>query len=137
MTIQLLLAMAGDIESNPVPINDDSEFCDVAICHFNIRSLKPTVDNVFYKMEIIRHEITPRYQIITLSETWLNDSDCLNDFGIDGFQKPFIKNRDTLGGGVLWWVANSIAVERRSDLETPQTEIIWLEVRANVNKFLL
>ena len=93
MTIQLLLAMAGDIESNPGPINDDSEFCDVAICHINIRSLKPTVDNVFYKMEIIRHEIAPRYQIITLSETWLNDSDCLNDFGIDGFQKPFINKR--------------------------------------------
>ena len=57
--------------------------------------------------------------------------------GIDGFQKPFIKNRDSLGGGVLCWVANCIAAKRRADLETPQTEIIWLEVSANVNKFLL
>ena len=64
----------------------------------NIRSLKPKVDGIYYKMEIIRHEIAVNYNIITLSETWLNDSDDIDNFAINGYQKPFFRSKDHIGG---------------------------------------
>ena len=99
--IFLLLVLAGDIETNPGPNTDQDEFCNLSICHINIRSLKAKLNYILYKMEMIRHDTAPKYSIITLSETWLNDSDDLDDFSIDGFQRPFVRNRVSLGGGVL------------------------------------
>ena len=88
-------------------------------------------------MELIRHELSKKFNIITISETWLSDTDNLNDFLIDGFQQPFVLNRPTRAGGVLCWVRNNIAAKRRSDLENNQTEALWLEIRSSNNKFLL
>ena len=34
-------------------------------------------------------------------------------------------------------MVNNIAARSRTDLEIPQMETIWLEVRANISKFLL
>ena len=85
----------------------------------------------------IRHDTAPKYNIITLSETWLNDSDDFDNFAIDGFQRPFVRNRVSLGGGVLCWVADNIAVQRRADLEVNEIEVMWLEIRENVHKFLI
>ena len=73
LLISLLLALAGDVESNPGPSTDQDEFCNLSICHINIRSLKPKLNDTVYKMEMIRHDIAPKYNIITLSETWIND----------------------------------------------------------------
>ena len=33
-------SMAGDIETNPGPVSDNAAFCDLAVCHINIRTLK-------------------------------------------------------------------------------------------------
>ena len=137
MVILLLLMSAGDIETNPEPSPGQEEYSNVSICHINIRSLKPKLDGILYKMEMIRHNIALKYNIITLSETWLNDSDDLDNFRIDGYQKPFIQNRVHTGGGVLCWVADNIAAQRRLDLEVNEIEALWLEVRENVHKFLL
>ena len=137
MIILLLLVLAGDIETNPGPSSDREESNNISICHINIRSLKPKFDGILYKMEMIRHDIAQYYNIITLSETWLNDSDDLDNFRIDGYQKPFFRNRDQIGGGVLCWVADNIAAQRRLDLEVNEIEALWLEVRENVHKFLL
>ena len=74
---------------------------------------------------------------LELSETWLNDSDNLDDFVINGFQRLFVRNRVGLGGDVLCWVSDNIAVQRRSDLEVNKIEAMWLEIRENVHKFLM
>ena len=94
-------------------------------------------NNVCLNMELIRHEIAPVFNIITISETWLKDHDNINDFLINGFQDPFILNRDSPGGGVLCWVADDIASKRLYEFELPGLEAIWLEIRINNNKFLL
>ena len=133
LVIFLLLVLAGDIETNPRPNTDQDEFCNISICHINIRSLKPKLNDILYKMEMIRHETAPKYNIITLSE----NPDDFDDFAIDGFQRPFIRNRVSLGGGVLCWVADNIAVQRRADLEVNEIEVMWLEIRENVHKFLM
>ena len=137
LVIHLLIMLAGDVETNPGPRTDQEEYSNLSICHINIRSLKPKLDGILYKMETIRHDVAFKYNVITLSETWLKDSDDIEDFTINGYQKPFIRNRVQTGGGVLCWVTDNIAAQRRFDLEVNEIEAMWLEVRENIHKFLL
>ena len=63
-----------------------------------------------------------------------------NDFlSLPNFQDPFRRDRDNDSGfgGVLAWVSNDIAAKRRKDLEIQNLEVMWLEIRAHNNKFLL
>ena len=131
--------ISWDIESNPGPsvANLENVTSYISLCHLNARSLKAKFEGTNIMMELIRHDLSKTFNIITVSETWLSDSDDLNDFLINGFQRPFVLNRPTRAGGVLCWVRNNIAAKRRQDLETHQTEALWLEIRVGNNKFLL
>ena len=127
--IQSLLLLAGDIHSNPGP-----QGSDISICHVNIRSIRNQL-----KIDHINCALTDHYNIITLSETWLNQSIDVSKLCLNNFQQPFRRDRDNNSGygGVLAWVANHIAAKRRRDLEIHDLEAMWLEVRAKNNKFLL
>ena len=134
----LLLLLSGDIEFNPGPntgyVNKTS---DIKICHINIRSLKSSFENCVTKLDLIQNEIAPYHDIITVSETWLGNNDHANSFLLQGFQEPFILNRDSVGGGVICWVSQNISAKRRLDLEISNWESIWLEIRLNNKIFLL
>ena len=52
-------------------------------------------------MDLIRHDLSKSFNVITVSKTWLSDSDNLNDYLINGFQAPFVLNRPSRAGGVL------------------------------------
>ena len=73
----ILLLECGDIECNPGPVDqsDNSLYCDISVCHLNIRSLKVKIDEMLIKMEMIRYELAPKFDIITVSESWLSDDD--------------------------------------------------------------
>ena len=43
---------------------------------------------------------------------------------------------DAPGGGVAAWVSDNLVVNRRHDLELPDTESLWLEVRSHNNKLV-
>ena len=135
----ILMKISWDIETNPGPtdISQDNTNTSISLCHLNARSLKAKTQGTNIIMELIRHDLSKKFNIITVSETWLSDTDSLNDFMINGFQQPFVLNRPTRAGGVLCWVKNNIAAKRRQDLENNQTEALWLEVRTCNNKFLL
>ena len=141
LIIQLALLCSG-IHPNPGPINN-TEYSDISICHVNIRSLKSRDNYGFlHKMLHIKAELGNRYDIITVSETWLTPNDKSSSYGIQNYQSPFRRDREvingTLGyGGVLAWVCNNIACKRRMDLELPNIEAMWLEVRSKNNKMLL
>ena len=133
----LLLLLSGDVEVNPGPNTKYTKNSGIAICHINIRSLKANYENVVTKMDLIQNEIAPCHDIITLSETWLNANDDANTFLLQGFQEPFVLNRNGMGGGVLCWVKQNIGVKRRLDLEISNWETIWLEIRLHNKIFLL
>ena len=61
----LLLIISGDIETNPGPINVPNH--DLCVVHVNARSLKNKIDLI----EAESHQ----YDIITISETWLERND--------------------------------------------------------------
>ena len=117
------LLCSGDIEINPGPAN-------LKICHINIHSLSRV------KLLAIRQEIADKYDIITLSETFLRQETSHN-LEIPGFHKIFRRDRGTHGGGVACYVSSNLVVTRRGDLESAGMECLWLEIRSNNNKCLL
>lgn len=130
LLLSSLLALCGDIHPNPGP----RTWTDLSISHTNIRSIRAPD-----KIEHIRCELAGNFDIITVSETWLSSS-CENvDLALTGFQKPYRKDRidDSGYGGVLAWVSIRVSAKRRVDLELPQLELMWLEIRSRNNKFLL
>ena len=137
----LLLILCGDIHPNPGP--PEKVHCETSLCHANMRSLKQlNNDGMNEKVLSIECELANSFDIITISETWLTENDLDTNLIINGYQNPFRRDRQaqngTIGyGGVLAWVSNTIACKRRSDLEQPDIEAMWLEIRSNNNKFLL
>lgn len=131
---QMLLLTSGSIHPNPGPQENNQLGC-ISICHSNIRSLR----NAPEKVDHIFHALSDKYNIITVSETWLDNSINSSYLIRNGYQLPFRKDRfDNQGyGGVLAWVPTYIAAKRRSDLESYDLEAMWLEVRCHNNKFLL
>ena len=41
-----------------------------------------------------------------------------------------------IGGVVATWISNKLIAQRRRDLESPDIEGLWLEIRSNNSKFL-
>ena len=136
--LSLLLIRSGDIEPNPGPNNpnNDSESLDeslisnyFSIVHYNIQSISSKVD-------LIGSELR-NFNIICLTETWLgqhipDDSLKINEF------KLFRRDRQTDNyGGVCVYIKDNVYSRRRTDLELPNTECIWVEIDNHHKKFLL
>ena len=82
----ILIMRSGDIEENPGP-----NF--LRICHTNIRSLSAV------KLLAIKHEIVGKFDIISLSETFLSMESSTN-LEIPGFHPLFRRDRGSIGEGV-------------------------------------
>jgi hypothetical protein len=127
----------GDVELNPGPAG--AMLKRLYICHANIRSIQRCND----KLDHIKEEFCGRFDVITLSETWLKPTDGVDLMGrsvyhLDGYQDPIRRDRvGSRGGGVLAWVSNSLVCKRRNDLEIENAELMWLEIRCSNQKFLL
>ena len=132
LVIHMLIILSNDIHQNPGP---NYTMSDLTICHANIRSLKAKG-----KFLSIKTELAGKYDIIALSETWLSDVDKSEKFSIPGYQLPLRRDRHqgrVPFGGVLVWVSNKIACKRRLDLESPDLELMWLELRTENKKLYL
>ena len=129
--LHFAVLLSGDVHENPGP----KDWSDLSICHVNIRSLRGDSD----KLDHISCGLSHKYDIITVSETWLNASCKSSSLLLNDFQAPFRRDRrDGRGyGGVLVWASVKVAAKRRPDLELPELEALWLEIRSHNNKFLL
>ena len=126
---QSSLLLCGDIHPNPGP-----QGTDFSICHANIRSIRNPE-----KVDHIANSLAEDYDIITLSETWLQRASPDSQLALKNFQQPFRRDRvdDSGYGGVLAWVSNEIVAKRRKDLELKDLEAMWLEIRVRNHKLLL
>ena len=79
--IHILLIACHDIHPNPGPPYD---YTNISICHANIRSLKAKD-----KFLGIDTELTGKFDLIALTETWLTCNDKSEDFLLNGYQAPF------------------------------------------------
>jgi hypothetical protein len=76
--------------------------------------------------------------IITLSETFLNDNSNYDALKLPGFKELNFRNRiNRTGGGVGLFLKNHIIAHRRRDLELPNLEAMWHELKVSNNTVLL
>jgi hypothetical protein len=130
--INLLLLLSNDVHPNPGP---NWNYSDISLCHTNIRSLKAK-DRLLH----VNCHLAKKFDVITLSETWLTANDESTDFQLPGYQPVLRRDRGTGVegyGGILAWVSNNVACKRRSDFELAEIEAMWLEIRTKNNKFFL
>ena len=126
----LILLLSGDVELNPGPnIN-------VSLVHLNVRSLCHQ-DKHNNKLDLITAELSSDFDFILLTETWLDRHAPSDTLSIQNFHPPIRKDRDGRGGGVALYIRNSFFFKRRHDLETDNTEGIWIEAEINRTKFLI
>ncbi|MEW8548237.1 MAG: endonuclease/exonuclease/phosphatase family protein, partial [Candidatus Thiodiazotropha sp.] len=144
--LSLLLLKSGDVESNPGPVFSESSsshsssssdsFSDpilqehFSVVHYNIQSLS-------HKVEILESELR-HFDVVCLSETWLDHRTTDNDIIMHGFNVPY--RRDRLGdnhGGICVYVKENLYAKRRIDLEIQDIECLWIEVSCNRNKLLI
>jgi hypothetical protein len=79
---------------------------------------------------------THQADIITVSESWLDDS--IPDYEIDlPDYQLYRKDRTRHGGGVLVYVHDTISVTRRVDLEHDDIETLWLELQMDNGRVLI
>jgi len=136
----LLLLCSGDVHPNPGPESSSSSFLSgyshilnnngLSIMHLNIQSLRP-------KLDILEVEAHP-YDVLVLTETWLNSSIPDDDIALLNFQQPFRCDRSNrLGGGVAIYVREGINATKRSDLSINGLESLWVELSTGKHRFLL
>ena len=92
----------------------------VKICFFNARSLRNKIAEVSEFVNI------NNVDILAVVETWFNHLD--RDVTLPGFQPPFRRDRRTKGGGVCVFVSNQIPCIRRTDLESENLELVWIQL---------
>ena len=92
------------------------------IAHLNIRSLRNKRDEFGQFL----HDCP--YDIMTLSETWLDNDICHNLVAIEGYTLER-KDRNLCGGGIGCYIRENIPHIRRCDLEDDNLELLWIELK--------
>ena len=75
---------------------------------------------------------------MAITESWLNST--INDqlVSLDGFMPP--ERRDSVTGregGIMIYCATDIPYKRRTDLEGPNSECLWIEISCPSNTNVL
>jgi exonuclease III len=129
--------MAGDIELNigPMPSLNGFKARGLFIAHLNVHSLLGKLDEL--KL-LITSNNSKSFDVLTLSETWLNTSISDAEIHISGYtcirkDRPGGKR----GGGTMAYIRNGLPFRVRDDLNTNDVECLWFEIVRNRCKPLL
>jgi len=129
LIILLLLFISGTVELNPGP-PVTRKLKNLTACHINIRSL------TLSKLRAIKTDISTQHDIITISETFLNENST-TDLSLPGFHKIIRKDRQRFGGGVAVYVKENITFKRKCQYENDNLEAIWIELNTIEGKILI
>ena len=104
---------------------------NIVIAHLNINSLRNKFDSL---VQLICGNV----DILIIGETKLDGTFPQNtSFIIDGFKKPYRKDRNTDGGGVMIYVREDIPSQEKEHGLPSKVEAILVEINLRKSKFLL
>ena len=90
-----------------------------------------------YKIDFLESELA-NFDLISITETWFNQSISNADVNINGFRAPFRKDRLGDGyGGEAVYIKNDIPYIQRTDLEILNIECVWVEIRLHGKRLLV
>ena len=135
--IAFILAICGDIESNPGP----SDSFDITFCNLNIRSLNAISrsGHKISRFSVFKNALAGNYDMITVTESWLNADHLDSDYVIPGYSGPYRLDRPdgTSYGGVAAWVTDTLVTTRMHALEEKDHETMWLMINNKVKQILI
>ena len=135
------LLLIGTVHPNPGPMTDVGQNISfsnstlssenyISICSINIRSIRN-------KLEFLNN-FFEEFDLLAVSESHIDKDVSDNDLKLDSFSPSIIrKDRNNYGGGVMIYAKNEIILTRKTELENPIDETVWVEVRAKGQTFLL
>ena len=94
---------------------------------FNVRSLLSCIDQIFVELN--------EFDVIALSETFLNDTIDDSDINIDGFFESLRKDRNSHCGDVCIYVKSTLYAELCLQYDDNGMECIWLKLRSTNKTF--
>ena len=122
-----LIALAGDVELNPGyrSLKDIRSSRGLRIAHLNIRSLRNKSDTL--RLEGLDNRTI---DILTLSETWLDDSFEDSHVTIPGYTCIRLDRSGAKEGygGVAIYVKEGLSFRVRNDLHSAINECLWIEL---------
>ena len=124
--IVFVALICGSVHPHPGPDTD------LSICHVNMRSLQPHDRPVKLDELYSTLCIDQKFQIICVSETWL-DTTIENDIVSLPDYQLFRKGRDRHGGGIAIYALNSLPVKYLTEFSIDGVEIVCIEIKL-VNK---
>ena len=130
LSMMLLLYKCGDIELNPGPPVKPGRLKSLSVCHLNIRSLNIS------KLRAIRTAFQDLYDVITISETFLN-ADNQSVYKLPGYHDMLHRDRPAAGGGLAVFIRESIGFKRLYELECPNIEVMWFRLNSAQGKIML
>ena len=89
---------------------------------------------IVHKLDLIAVELAD-FDIIAVSETWLDQSISSYSITMPGYQEPIRHNRNRHGGGVAMYFKNSVPFTERTDLVIPNVEATWAEINLTTKKY--
>ena len=131
--INILILICGDVHPLPGPDslssrkgNNSNKLLDLPKAGVNIVSWN--ICHISNKLdELARLLLHGNIDILGLQETFLNSNTLDSVLQVNGFNF-FRKDRGANGGGILVYIRNSLKVLRRSDLESDDCEMLWLQL---------
>ncbi len=78
-------------------------------------------------MDQIRIILCNKFDVICLSETWLNNNVPDNDVNLDEYTL-YRRDRGSRGGGVCAYIHTSLPSRRREDLEPRNDDVLWVGI---------
>ncbi|WP_419611672.1 reverse transcriptase domain-containing protein [Thiolapillus sp.] len=127
VTSQKLLLRSGDVEANPGPISVKPDLC---VIHLNARSIKNKIDLLEAEAD--------QFDIITVSETWLSQTDANSSIHLTNYHPPIRRDRpNDPHGGVAIYVKNNLFCKPRPDLQVNDLEAVWVETKINQESLLI
>lgn len=118
----LLLVASGDIHPNPGPTPLNSE---IGLCHLNARSLLKSgrLEEMYLELCCLH-----RFDIIGVSESHLSQEIPDLDINIQNYT-IYRQDRNRHGGGTALYIHDRFTSVRRPDLELPNIELLWVELK--------
>ena len=121
-----LIALSGDVELNPgyLSLKNTKQFRELKIAHLNVRSIRNKTDQI--QLELLRGQF---FDILTFSESWLNDSIEDAEVQIPRFACVRKDQEDGVkGGGNIAYIRDGLPFRIRHDLNNDNNECLWFEI---------
>ena len=141
LTFHPLIKLVHDVELNPGPQNfsvkesGGKNANSMKLAHLNARSLKRREHFILVRETILEN----KFDVFTISETWLDDSISDLNIEIPGYNL-FRIDRQKRGGGVCVYVSHSYKTELLLDISNVSTNgfhQLWLNVQVKNMKSVL